>query len=240
MYDVNKTVLNIKKAAKEKNISTTVMLENLGLNKNTLSSMSGRGSWVKSDTLAKIADYLDVSVDYLLGRDVPYDNRPEFSTLWDDFSASPSAITAGMLTMLYTGIRPGELLTIRAENVHQSEHYMTGGIKTAKGKNRKIILPDKLMPVIGYLISNSKRGLLLYYSCADDFYGEWRSKRAELALSEALTPYCCRHTYITNLTALKVSPAMLQELAGHEDYDTTLEYTHLSVADRLAEVNRLV
>lgn len=80
MYDVNKTVLNIKKAAKEKNISTTVMLENLGLNKNTLSSMSGRGSWVKSDTLAKIADYLDVSVDYLLGRDVPYDNRPEFST----------------------------------------------------------------------------------------------------------------------------------------------------------------
>ena len=160
--------------------------------------------------------------------------------LWDDFSASPSAITAGMLTMLYTGIRPGELLTIRAENVHQSEHYMTGGIKTAKGKNRKIILPDKLMPVIGYLISNSKRGLLLYYSCADDFYGEWRSKRAELALSEALTPYCCRHTYITNLTALKVSPAMLQELAGHEDYDTTLEYTHLSVADRLAEVNRLV
>lgn len=78
MYDVNKTVLNIKKAAKEKNISTTVMLENLGLNKNTLSSMSGRGSWVKSDTLAKIADYLEVSVDYLLGRDEPYDNRPTF------------------------------------------------------------------------------------------------------------------------------------------------------------------
>ena len=52
-------------------------------------------------------------------------------------------------------------------------------------------------------------------------------------------PYCCRHTYITRLTALKVSPAMLQELAGHEDYETTLEYTHLSVADRLSEVNRL-
>lgn len=50
----------------------------------------------------------------------------------------------------------------------------------------------------------------------------------------------CTATYITNLTALKVSPAMLQELAGHEDYDTTLEYTHLSIADRLAEVNRLI
>jgi site-specific recombinase XerD len=41
------------------------------------------------------------------------------------------------------------------------------------------------------------------------------------------------------LTALNVSPAMLKELAGHEDYETTLNYTHLSVEDRLKEVNRL-
>lgn len=160
-------------------------------------------------------------------------------TLWNSFLASPNRVVAGMLTMLYTGIRPGELLTIRTENVHLSEHYMTGGIKTTKGKNRKIILPDKVKPVIQYLLNNSKRELLLWYSCSDDFYTDWKDVRAELKINEALTPYCCRHTYITNLTALKVSPAMLQELAGHEDYDTTLEYTHLSIQDRLLEVNRL-
>lgn len=159
--------------------------------------------------------------------------------LWDSFQKTPSGIVAGMLTMLYTGIRPGELLTIRTENVHLQEHYMTGGIKTTKGKNRKIILPDKLLPVIQYLMDHSKRELLLWYSCSDDFYTDWKDKRTELNINEALTPYCCRHTYITNLTALKVSPAMLQELAGHEDYDTTLEYTHLSIQDRLTEVNRL-
>lgn len=160
--------------------------------------------------------------------------------VWDSFQSAPSGIVAGILTMLYTGIRPGELLTIRSENVFLDKHYMTGGIKTTKGKNRKIILPDKLLNVIKYLIDNSKRGLLLYYSCSDDFYTEWKDKRMELGINGALTPYCCRHTYITDLTALKVSPAMLQELAGHEDYDTTLEYTHLSVQDRLTEVNRLV
>lgn len=160
--------------------------------------------------------------------------------LWDSFQKAPSGIVAGMLTMLYTGIRPGELLTIRTENVHLQEHYMTGGIKTTKGKNRKIILPDKLLPVIRYLLDHSKRELLLWYSCSDDFYTDWKDKRSELGINSALTPYCCRHTYITNLTALKVSPAMLQELAGHEDYDTTLEYTHLSVQDRLTEVNRLL
>ncbi len=160
--------------------------------------------------------------------------------LWDSFNKAPSDIVAGILTMLYTGIRPGELLTIRTENVHLQEHYMTGGIKTTKGKNRKIILPDKLHKIMQYLIDHSKRELLLYYPSSDDFYDDWKSMRSELGINAALTPYCCRHTYITELTALKVSPAMLQELAGHEDYETTLEYTHLSVQDRLTEVNRLL
>lgn len=35
---------------------------------NTLSSMNHRGSWLQANSLAMIADYLKVSVDYLLGR----------------------------------------------------------------------------------------------------------------------------------------------------------------------------
>lgn len=44
------------------------MLEDCELSKNTLSSMQSRGSWLQANSLAKIADYLDCSVDYLLGR----------------------------------------------------------------------------------------------------------------------------------------------------------------------------
>ena len=163
----------------------------------------------------------------------------EIKILWNDFKTDPSHIIAGMITMLYTGIRPGELLTIRTENVRLQEHYMTGGIKTEKGKNRKIIIPDKLIPILNYLISESQNGRILYYNPKNEFYTAWKEARARLNLREELSPYCCRHTYITNLTALNVSPAMLQELAGHEDYDTTLLYTHLSVEDRLKEVNKL-
>ncbi len=82
-------------------------------------------------------------------------------------------------------------------------------------------------------------GAIQCYGGRNAIYDSWNAMRDRLGLRSCLTPYCCRHTYITRLTALKVSPAMLQELAGHEDYDTTLDYTHLSVADRLAEVNRL-
>lgn len=163
----------------------------------------------------------------------------EIRLLWSDWHQEPSAITAQMLVMLYTGIRPGELLTIQKENVHPAEHYMTGGIKTQKGKNRKIILPDKIAPVIDWMLRTEHMQKIAHYTRDWDFYTAWKDKRAALGIREEITPYCCRHTYITRLTALKVSPAMLQELAGHEDYDTTLEYTHLSVDDRLAEVNRL-
>lgn len=163
----------------------------------------------------------------------------DITTLWNDYSNSKSIITGHILIMLYTGMRPGELLTIRKDNVNLDEQYLVGGIKTKKGKNRKIILPDKIMPIVRDLIRQSSSELLTTYSLDNDFYDEWTDKRKALNLSEKLVPYCCRHTYITRLTSLKVSPAMLQELAGHEDYDTTLDYTHLSIGERLAEVNRL-
>lgn len=43
------------------------MFSELGLGKNTLSNF--KTSMPKADNLAKIADYLGVSVDYLLGRE---------------------------------------------------------------------------------------------------------------------------------------------------------------------------
>lgn len=76
MYNSTFVVERIKKVAKSKSISTTKMLMDCELNKNTLSSMQSRGSWLQANSLAKIADYLDCSVDYLLGRtDIPELNR---------------------------------------------------------------------------------------------------------------------------------------------------------------------
>lgn len=163
----------------------------------------------------------------------------DIAKLWDDYKKSGQLVTAVMLIMLYTGMRPAEILGAKVENVHLPEHYLIGGVKTEKGRNRKIIIPDKIVPIISALISTAKKGKLCHFSHKTDFYDKWAEKRAALGLRPELAPYCCRHTYITNCTRLGLSPAMLQELVGHEDYDTTLDYTHLSVADRLEAVNRL-
>lgn len=76
MYESTVIAERIKVTAKQKKIQIKVMLDECGLSKNTLSSMQSGGSTPKSENLARIADYLDCSVDYLLGRtDKPEINR---------------------------------------------------------------------------------------------------------------------------------------------------------------------
>lgn len=69
MYNSNNVAEVIKATAKEKGIPIKQLLIDVGLGRNTMSNF--KTSMPKADNLAKIADYLDVSVDYLLGRDTP-------------------------------------------------------------------------------------------------------------------------------------------------------------------------
>lgn len=70
MYNSSNVAERIKALAKSRNLSVKVILEQAGLGFNTMSNM--KISMPKADNLAKIADCLNCSVDYLLGRtDVP-------------------------------------------------------------------------------------------------------------------------------------------------------------------------
>jgi len=66
MYNPQDIATKIKLIAKKKEITIKQLLEDIGLGFNTMSNM--KTSVPKADNLAKIADYLDCSVDYLLGR----------------------------------------------------------------------------------------------------------------------------------------------------------------------------
>lgn len=77
MYNSQKIALKIKDMAKQRNISINQMLLNCELGKNTVAKMSN-GTDILTQNFAKIADYLDCSVDYLLGRtDNPDSHKQE-------------------------------------------------------------------------------------------------------------------------------------------------------------------
>lgn len=73
MNNPNEIADKIKETAKNNGIAVKQMLNDTGLGVNTLQHM--KTSVPKVDTLAKIADYLGVSVDYLLGREIK--NAPD-------------------------------------------------------------------------------------------------------------------------------------------------------------------
>ncbi len=77
MYTSYDLAVKIKLCAKNKNIVIKDMMVKCGLGSNTMSSLY-HGKAIAFDSLAKIADYLDCSVDYLLGRtDVVEVNKGE-------------------------------------------------------------------------------------------------------------------------------------------------------------------
>ncbi len=75
MYNSQKIAERIKLRAKQQNISVNQLLLNCKLGKNTVAKIAN-GTDILTLNFAKIADYLDCSVDYLLGRtDIPEINR---------------------------------------------------------------------------------------------------------------------------------------------------------------------
>lgn len=67
MYNSLNIAEKIKVRSRSQNIVVKDMLVELGLGSNTMSHMR-HGRAIASDSLARIADYLGCSVDYLLGR----------------------------------------------------------------------------------------------------------------------------------------------------------------------------
>lgn len=63
---INARIDDLKK--ENKNVTAKEMLKEIGIGSNTISNMK-HGSMIAADSLAKIADYLNCSVDFLLGRD---------------------------------------------------------------------------------------------------------------------------------------------------------------------------
>lgn len=67
MYDTQKIAERIKMRLREKHIHMKDMLSDLDMGINAISEFA-KGKQMSCIALARIADYLDCSVDYLLGR----------------------------------------------------------------------------------------------------------------------------------------------------------------------------
>ena len=128
-----------------------------------------------------------------------------------------------VLVLIYTGMRPGELLsTDIAAHLHTDGPYwyIQHGSKTAAGRNRIIPTPKILYPVIEQLVDGRKAGPLIV---ADQgcFWrlDNWRPRHYNTLMDrlgfEGHTPYSCRHTYADLQKRKQVSPEVMMRIMGH-------------------------
>ena len=99
IYDSDIIRDRVNMLLKKLNISQIQMLNDLGMNKNSLTSSNKKG--ISSFSLAQIADYLGVSVDYLLGRA----ESPILVATWDELYQMIDHMSEAQLDSLYRKIQ---------------------------------------------------------------------------------------------------------------------------------------
>lgn len=154
-------------------------------------------------------------------------------------SSLPAAQLA--LIMISSGCRPGELFTVPLANC--GKDHMIWGSKTEAGKNR--VIPIGSDGVEAYqtltILSTVKGGTLL----VDGYEGsrntenfrrrDWAQLMREIG-REGMTPYSCRHTFITRAIRGGIDLISLEAIVGHVDKETTKLYTHLRASDLVTAV----
>lgn len=153
-----------------------------------------------------------------------------------------------VLTLCYTGMRPGELLGVELQ-IHIKQFggtlYFYTGSKTTAGRNRIIPIPTVIRPFVESLAGGRSSGPLVSAPAG----GPWRvdnwRKRAFKPLMDHLgienaTPYTGRHTYADLQKRRDVDPEIMMEIMGHEDYSTTVEHYHTTTDEDISRICQAV
>ena len=158
-------------------------------------------------------------------------------------SVLPAADIA--LVLISCGCRPGELFTVPLVNCRE-DHFI-GGSKTDAGKNRVIpIGPDGLAAyrkIRNKAIAEGCSHLIGGYEGANKTAAnftkrDWRELMESIG-RQGITPYSCRHTFITRAIRSGMDLPVLEAIVGHVDRETTKLYTHLH-ADDLVEAVQVI
>lgn len=146
------------------------------------------------------------------------------------------------LILISCGCRPGELFSVPLINCRE-DHFI-GGSKTDAGRNRVIPVGPDGIEAYKRLRTNAiaDGGSLLIdgYSgqnkTAPNFTKrDWRDLMEEIG-RQGMTPYSCRHTFITRAIRSGVELPVLESIVGHVDRETTKIYTHLHADDLVSAV----
>ncbi len=151
-------------------------------------------------------------------------------------------LTGSVLLLLYTGLRVGELLELRRQDVKLRERYIDlRGTKT-RAARRQVPLHRQILPVMERMISRGGDNLLpapdggkLTY--AQYKYGWFDKTLPGLGMDH--TPHDTRHTFVSALDSAGVRRGAVMFIVGHSQRDVTDRYTHKDIPELIGEVDKI-
>ena len=131
-------------------------------------------------------------------------------------------VSAGLLTLLGTGLRRGELLNLTADDWRRGQRQLH--VSRSKGRKvRDVDVPDWLVPVL-----NTHGGV---FDVSKDSLRRHLNNACERLDLPHIRVHDLRHTRITYLLLQGVPPLYVSQQAGHSSPSFTLsKYGHLMAA----------
>lgn len=180
--------------------------------------------------------------DYVkLGEDTSNPDRQPFSKEEIDtlFKHEPNLPHIdSILILIYTGIRPGELLNLKKADVNlQEEFFIVTDSKTDAGQNRLVPINKKVLPYFKSMLEQDGEYLIMHPKKKDklagyDYY--YRSMFTPIMdqLNMKHRPHDCRHTFGTLLNNADANSTSIKNLIGHNSFITTEKtYTHKDIEE---------
>jgi integrase/recombinase XerD len=143
-----------------------------------------------------------------------------------------------VVTLLYTGMRVGELCNLNFEDLHLDNQEIT--VRDTKTyQDRKVIISKVCVTILTDYIQSlphekkelftSQRGKRI---SRGRVYTMIRKYAQRAGIQKNVTPHVLRHTLATNMIAHGASVIEVKDQLGHRNLETTLKYVHLQIDHR--------
>ena len=160
---------------------------------------------------------------------------------------------AYVYALCYLGYRPGEMLEIKKEQVHEQDGslYIIEGKKTDAGRDRIVPVHKKIEPIIRQQLETegtdflfpmhvfSRKGTFLgFKQMSDNYFNKYafRPLADRLGIPKNKVPYSARHTFSDKLKKADGNDKDKAALIGHTDYRFTQKKYQSSNIDDLKEI----
>lgn len=154
-----------------------------------------------------------------------------------------------MRILIYTGIREVELVNIEIKDIDLTPGEEKIFLHRKAGRDKWIVLPDKLAPIIRMYLSANQNNYYLFESSYHKPYttrsirGKIQKYREKAGLTDTIHAHNFRHMILTVLASQGWTDSQLQLVSGHDSRTSLDRYIYQNpelIREKLnSEINRI-